>query len=129
MALKRRTKVSASFNMSSMTDIVFLLLIFFMVTSTMVHPNAIKLLIPRKSTKTEVVREFTTVRVTAAGNYYLNGKRYSESTVGTALVNSLNGSEQQVIKLSTDKNVATGKAAYILDFAETNHVKVILDIK
>ncbi len=129
MALKRRTKISASFSMSSMTDIVFLLLIFFMVTSTMVHPNAIKLLIPKKSNKTEVVREYTQVRLTAGGNFYVDGKRYDEITMKGALMNSLAGAETQVIKLTTDKKVATGMATSVLDFAETNGVKVILDIK
>ncbi len=129
MGLKRRSKVDSGFSMSSMTDIVFLLLIFFMVTSTMVHPNAIKLLIPRKSTSTEVVRKYTTVRVTKAGSYYVNGKRHSQETVGSAMINGLSGSEQQVIKLSTDKDVSTGLAAYVLDFAETNGIKIILDIK
>ena len=49
MAIKRRTKVDPSFSMSSMTDIVFLLLIFFLVTSTLVNPNALKLLLPKST--------------------------------------------------------------------------------
>lgn len=129
MALKRRTKVSASFSMSSMTDIVFLLLIFFMVTSTLVHPNAIKLLIPRKSNKTEIVREYTKVLITPTGNYYVNGKAFSETEMQGALVDALGSSEQDVIKLTTQKNVSTGLAAEVLDFAESNGIKVILDIK
>jgi biopolymer transport protein ExbD len=52
MALRSRNKVSANFNMSSMTDIVFLLLIFFMLTSTLVSPNALKLLLPSSKAKT-----------------------------------------------------------------------------
>ena len=47
MSLKRRTKATPTFNMASMTDIIFLLLIFFMITSTMVAPNAIKVLLPQ----------------------------------------------------------------------------------
>lgn len=52
MALKRRNKVSAAFSMSSMTDVIFLLLIFFMVTSTVVFPNAIKVLLPQSQKQT-----------------------------------------------------------------------------
>ena len=129
MALKRRTKVSASFSMSSMTDIVFLLLIFFMVTSTLVHPNAIKLLIPRKTNKTEIVREYTKVQISSSGSYYVNGKSFAETQINGALLEALSTSEQDVIKLTTENNVSTGMAATVLDFAETNGVKVILDIK
>ncbi|MEE1063760.1 MAG: biopolymer transporter ExbD, partial [Paludibacteraceae bacterium] len=52
MALKRRNKAEASFSMSSMTDIIFLLLIFFMLTSSVVHPNAIKLMLPQSNSQT-----------------------------------------------------------------------------
>ena len=51
---KRRVKVSPTFNMASMTDIIFLLLIFFMITSTMVAPNAIKVLLPQGKKQTTV---------------------------------------------------------------------------
>ena len=49
MAIKRSRKANPNFNMSSMTDIVFLLLIFFMVTSTLINPNALKLLLPKSN--------------------------------------------------------------------------------
>ena len=52
MALKRRHKISPNFSMASMTDIIFLLLIFFMITSTMVSPNAIKVLLPQGKQQT-----------------------------------------------------------------------------
>ena len=52
MALKRRQRISPGFSMSSMTDLIFLLLIFFMITSTMVSPNAIKVLLPQGSQQT-----------------------------------------------------------------------------
>lgn len=52
MALKQRTKVDASFSMASMTDIIFLLLLFFMITSTVVNPNAIKILLPESKQQT-----------------------------------------------------------------------------
>ena len=52
MALKRRTKVNEAFSMASMTDVIFLLLIFFMVTSTVVIPNAIKVTLPQAQKET-----------------------------------------------------------------------------
>ena len=52
MALKRRAKISPNFSMASMTDVIFLLLIFFMITSTVVSPNAIKVLLPQGKQQT-----------------------------------------------------------------------------
>ncbi|MCT4590021.1 MAG: biopolymer transporter ExbD [Carboxylicivirga sp.] len=129
MALKRRTKVSAAFSMSSMTDIVFLLLIFFMITSTMVHPNAIKLLIPKKATKKMVVQKYLNIRVTQSGRFYVDGKRFAADNVESGLINAFGRNAQTIVKLRTDKNASTGNVARVLDIAETNGIKVILDIR
>ncbi len=129
MALKRRTKISAAFSMSSMTDIVFLLLIFFMITSTMVHPNAIKLLIPKKATKKVVVEKYLNVRVTASGRYYVDGKRFGTDNVEAGLIGAFNSNDRTIVKLRTDQNASTGDVARVLDIAETNGIKVILDIR
>ncbi len=129
MALKRRTKISATFSMSSMTDIVFLLLIFFMVTSTMVHPNAIKLLIPKQASKKVVIEKFINARVNSAGSYYINNKKISTSRLESTLVNEFNRSQKAFIKLQTDKNAPTGAVAELLDIAESYNIKVVLDIR
>ncbi len=115
--------------MSSMTDIVFLLLIFFMITSTMVHPNAIKLLIPKQATKKVVIEKFINARVSSAGNFYVNNKRVSEATLEDALLKTFNSSDKTFIKLRTDKNAPTGEVAKVLDIAESHQIKVVLDIR
>ncbi|WP_212227139.1 ExbD/TolR family protein [Carboxylicivirga mesophila] len=129
MALKRRTKISAAFSMSSMTDIVFLLLIFFMITSTMVHPNAIKLLIPKKATKKVVVEKYLNVRVTESGRYYVDGKRLGADNLESGLIRAFSSSDRAIVRLRTDRNASTGHVARILDIAESNGIKVILDIR
>lgn len=129
MALKRRTKISASFSMSSMTDIVFLLLIFFMITSTMVHPNAIKLLIPKQATKKVIVDKFVDIRVSPVGNYYLNRKRASVTSIENTIVSISNSPNKTFVKLQADKGASTGAVAEVLDIAETHGVKVVLDIR
>lgn len=70
MALKRRTKVNESFSMASMTDVIFLLLIFFMVTSTVVIPNAIKVTLPQAQKQT-AAKPLTRVTIDANLNYYV----------------------------------------------------------
>lgn len=115
--------------MSSMTDIVFLLLIFFMITSTMVHPNAIKLLIPKKATKKVVVEKYLNVRVTQSGRFYVEGKRFASDDIESGLVNAFGRNDKTIVKLRTDKNASTGNVAQVLDIAESNGIKVILDIR
>lgn len=70
MALKTRNKVNPNFSMSSMTDIVFLLLIFFMVTSTLIAPNALKLLLPKSKNQT-AAKAITTVSIDKKFNFFI----------------------------------------------------------
>ncbi|MCW3785909.1 ExbD/TolR family protein [Plebeiibacterium sediminum] len=129
MALKRRAKINASFSMSSMTDIVFLLLIFFMITSTMVHPNAIKLLIPKQASKKVVIEKFINARVTSNGSFYIGNSRVSESNLEATILQEFKSTDKTYIKLRTDKNAPTGEVAKLLDIAESNAIKVVLDIR
>ncbi len=115
--------------MSSMTDIVFLLLIFFMITSTMVHPNAIKLLIPKKTTKKVLVENYLKVRVTQSGRFYVDGKRYGVDDVESGLLQAFNRHDNSIVQLRSDRNASTGNVARVLDIAESNGIKVILDIR
>jgi biopolymer transport protein ExbD len=62
MAIRARNKITASFSMASMTDLVFLLLIFFMITSTLVSPNALKLLLPQSNSQTNA-KPLTTISI------------------------------------------------------------------
>ena len=76
MGLKKRSKVSAEFNMSSLTDIIFLLLIFFMLTSSLVAPNALNLKLPGSSRSSVAsTSQIDKVRIGTAGRFYLNGRR------------------------------------------------------
>ena len=77
MGFKKSNKVSAEFSMSSLTDIIFLLLIFFMLTSSLIVPNALNLKLPGKSTSVVVDSKPQMVTVKRDGTYYLNGKRIS----------------------------------------------------
>jgi len=74
MGIKKRSKVQAEFNMSSMTDIIFLLLIFFMLTSNLVAPNALNLKLPGRGTSATVSSTPTDVSIDRKGNYRLDGK-------------------------------------------------------
>ena len=70
MALKRRTKINENYSMASMTDVIFLLLIFFMISSTVVIPNAIKVTLPQ-SQKQTAAKPLTRLTIDAGLNYYV----------------------------------------------------------
>ena len=131
MALKRSTKVDAAFSVSSMTDIVFLLLIFFLVTSTLINPNALKLLLPKS---TGQVNAKATVSVSIKDwhddsyTYHINGDEtpLSYQEVEDALVGLLAAEEDPTFSIYSDVTVPVGEVVQMMNIAKRNHYKVIL---
>ena len=80
MGLRSRNKVSPNFNMSSMTDIVFLLLIFFMLTSTLVSPNALKLLLPSSKAKT-LEKQTISISITKDIDFFINENKVTAASI------------------------------------------------
>ena len=131
MALKRNTKVDAQFSVSSMTDIVFLLLIFFLVTSTLINPNALKLLLP-KSTGQVSAKATVSVSIKDWGNdtytYHVNGDKTPASyeQVEDKLIGLLSSEEDPTFSIYSDQSVPVGEVVQIMNIAKRNHYKVIL---
>ena len=131
MAIKRTTKVATEFSMSSMTDIVFLLLIFFLVTSTLVNPNALKLLLP-KSTGQVSAKATTSVSVKDWGegrySYHIDGDEHAIpfSDLEDALIEKLSAEEDPTFSIYSDQTVPVGEVVSIMNIAKRNHYKVIL---
>lgn len=127
MALKRRTKVNPSFNMSSMTDIVFLLLIFFMVTSTLIAPNALKLLLPKSSHQTSA-SAITTISITNDLNYYIESNQIPLEEIEGVLQYRFNSEniEEPTISLHCDENIPIHAMVKIMNIAKDNKWKLIL---
>ena len=125
MGLRSRNKVSANFNMSSMTDIVFLLLIFFMLTSTLVSPNALKLLLPSSKAKT-LEKQTISISITKNIAFYINENEVSENTIEQELKLLLNKEQEPAIILHADKTVAIEHVVKIMDIAYRNKYKIVL---
>jgi biopolymer transport protein ExbD len=131
MALKRNTKVDSSFALSSMTDIVFLLLIFFLVTSTLINPNALKLLLP-KSTGQVNAKATVSVSIKDWGNdvytYHVNGSQdpLPYQSVEDELIGLLSAEEDPTFSIFSDETVPVGEVVQIMNIAKRNHYKVIL---
>nr|WP_320000373.1 biopolymer transporter ExbD [uncultured Draconibacterium sp.] len=130
MALKKRNKVNASFSMSSMTDIVFLLLIFFMVTSTLIAPNALKLLLPQSNNQT-AAKPITTISITSDLKYYINDDNKLQSVkfseIEPFLTNKFgSGNDDIFISLHADQSVPVNEVVKIMNIARRNKYKMIL---
>jgi len=125
MAIKRRNKVSAEFNMSSMTDLVFLLLIFFMITSTLVSPNAIKLFLPSSSSKTPSPQTIA-ISIDKDIKYYVGDKEFQFEAIEGELLTQLANIKDATIVLNVDKSVPTEYLVKVMDIANRNQFKMIL---
>ncbi|MGM9783899.1 MAG: ExbD/TolR family protein [Candidatus Cryptobacteroides sp.] len=131
MALKRTTKADPNMSMSSMTDIVFLLLIFFLVTSTLINPNALKLLLP-KSTGQVSAKPTVTVSIKDWGEdrytYHINGNEapLPFGQVEDQLVGLLQSSEDPTFSIYADESVPVKELVQVMNIAKRNHYKVIL---
>ncbi len=117
MALKKKSKVSAEFNMSSLTDIIFLLLIFFMLTSTVVAPNALNLKMPgRADTPTQPSeRNLDEVRIDNEGVFYFNNRRIELSALEAQLSRQAGG--QYSMLIAPDKTAPVEGVVAIMDLA------------
>ena len=131
MAIKRTTKADANISMSSMTDIVFLLLIFFLVTSTLINPNALKLLLP-KSTGQVSAKPTCTLSIKDWGNdqytYHINGSETPTplESVEDELVDILQAEEDPTFSIYSDESVPIKEVVQMMNIAKRNHYKVIL---
>jgi biopolymer transport protein ExbD len=128
MNIRGRNKVDPTFNMSSMTDIVFLLLIFFMITSTLVTTSALDILLPKASGKTEN-KKSTAITITKNLSYYVDDKQVDEDLLEQNLLAVLEGKDNPTIVLRAEEGVPIEKAVKIMDIANRNRYKVILAVR
>ena len=117
MAIKRKSKINPNFNMSSMTDIFFLLLLFFMISSTLINPNALKLLLP-KSTNQTSDKPVTVVSIDKNYTFYLNEKVIPFSILERRLVEEL--------RELADKSVPLEQIVKVMNIAKDHNYRLIL---
>lgn len=130
MALKRKTKINESFSMASMTDVIFLLLIFFMVTSTVVVPNAIKLTLPQAQKQT-AAKPLSRVTIDANLNYYVafGNQRERQVTfdeITPFLQEQYNKEPEMFVALYADETVPYREIVKVLNIANENKFKMVL---
>ena len=125
MAISNRNKISINFSSVGMTDVVFNLLIFFMLTSTLVHPTALKLLLPKGSSQTSAKPQ-TTVSITADQKYYVEQQPVTITELEVVLKEKLGSNPDIYISLHADKTVPFESVVQVLNIAQANNYKLII---
>lgn len=127
MALKSKNKVEVAFSMSSMTDIIFLLLIFFMLTSSFITPSGLPVNLPSSKTSTIVMQQVS-VTITPDLEYFVNDKRVALSNLENVLSGELEGQESVVV-LHVDKSVPVEHLVNVAGIATKLKAKVSIATK
>ena len=128
MNLKGRNKITPEFNMSSMTDIVFLLLIFFMIASTLTKQlDTIEVKLPQAKGKTEN-RSAITVTINKSKRFYIDDILVAKSSLQAQLLSILSKSDSRVIVLRAEQNVPIEEVVYVMGIANQNSIKIVLAV-
>jgi biopolymer transport protein ExbD len=128
MALKQQNKIKMDFQMASLTDIIFLLLIFFMLSSSVVAPNAIKVMLPNSSGQT-VASQSINVTVTADQQYFLNNKKISFDQISAGLAKLLKDQKDPTVVLSADKSLPYETVVQLMSIVKEFDCRMILATK
>ena len=127
MAFESKHKIDSSFSMSSMTDIVFLLLIFFMLTSSFITPSGLPVSLP-SAKKSKIIMQKVSVTITKDLKYYINDRRITRSRIEQELKRVLNG-EEAMVTLHIDKEVPTEYLIEVAGIAASLNAKVSIATK
>ena len=127
MNLRGRNKVSATFSMSSMTDIVFLLLVFFLLTSPAITPNALDLLLPQAKGKS-TNQQKASVSITKDGAFYVNKERITKGQLGAVLGAALQSESKPTVILRAEQGVPIEEVVYVMDLANRKSYQVVLAV-
>lgn len=128
MNIRGRNKITPEFNMSSMTDIVFLLLIFFMIASTLVSAEAIDLLLPKSSSKTTQSKSVS-VSINKKLQYFVDRKKVSKGQLEREILAKVGDGRGRTITLRVEENVPIKHAVYVMDIANRNRIKSSLAVR
>lgn len=125
MAIKRGSKVDKSYSAASMTDLMFLLLIFLLISTTLINPNALKLLLPKSANQLKE-KPYTTVSITSDLQYYVETSPVSFDNLESALQSKMSGAEDPTVSLHADKTVPIDEVVKVMNIAKDNNYKLIL---
>ena len=127
MAIKHGSKVDKSFSSSSMTDLMFLLLLFLLIATTLINPNALKLMLPKSSNQLKD-KAMTTVSIRndrGMYHYYVELQEVgSIEGVERALRARLEGQQEPTVSLHAEKTVVWDEVVKVMNVAKRNGYKL-----
>ena len=125
MFLISRNKINPNFSMSSMTDIVFLLLIFFMLTSTLVTTNALQIVLPTSSAQ-PLKQQTVSISITEDLRYFINNEATEPTFLESKIRENFNSIDDPILVLRVAKSVPIEYAVEVIDLAYRNDYKIVL---
>lgn len=129
MKFRSRNRMHSEVNTHSFNDIMFFLMLFFLIASTLAHPSAIKLLLPKAKGEKTVTRNPIEVSIAADTTYYIGKNQVTFEQLETVLKDSVQGLEDPVVKLQVDRNITMQKAAEVMDIGARLKVKMVLALQ
>lgn len=126
MNLRRRNRAVGEVYSASLNDIMFFLLLFFLITSTMATPNVLKLLLPNAKSSTQSVKHPITISVTEDLQYALNNTPVTSDELEPALVKLIAGQPDPTALLKVDKTVQVQNLVDLLDIGNRLKIKMVL---
>lgn len=126
MKLRRNTKIDPTFNLSSLTDVVFLLLIFFLLTSSLVSTNALNVVLPSSNSKELIPPNTVKVSINSNLEYFIETEKTDKKVIQAKLAAMLKDVENPVIVLNADRTIPTGETVEMMTIARNLNVQMIL---
>ena len=129
MKIRRKSKFAPEVFTHSLNDIMFFLMLFFLIISTMVNPNVIKLMLPKASAAQQMQKKQTTVAVDADKNYSIDRKPVAKDQLETQLANTFNGIEDKTVILQVDQTVSVQDLGDVLAIGAKLDIKMVMAVK
>ena len=128
MNLSRRHRATSHVETGSMNDIMFFLMLFFLIVSTMVNPNVIKLLLPSAKSSKQVMKQPITVSINAAGEYFVNKKPVDATTLEPELKALIAGAslDQPTVVLRVDASLNVQKLVDVLEMGNRLKIRMVM---
>jgi biopolymer transport protein ExbD len=129
MKIRRKSKFAPEVFTHSLNDIMFFLMLFFLIISTMVNPNVIKLMLPKASAAQQMQKKQTTVAVDADKNYFIDREPVAKDQLETQLANTFNGIEDKTVILQVDQTVSVQDLVDVLAIGAKLDIKMVMAVK
>jgi biopolymer transport protein ExbD len=129
MKLRKKNKISIEVATSSMNDIMFFLMLFFLIMSTLLNPNVIKLSLPSSKHPSELRQKEVSLSITKEKNYFINNRQIQYDQIETELVQELKGVENATVILRFDNSLTVQDLVSVLEIGNKLKIKMILATK